>query len=153
MKDPSFSGKPSPAHILWRDGDVDSGRPTHKRFDEPTLRKWCSNYGVDVETPERVDHERSDEVRQQLQCVFSWQEDAGEHFEIDGSEWDIEAQKTPRTFVEIDTKGLMRVKSWDSEYVLDVYEIRYDGASLVLRAEEFDGPKRLEVTKLRSREN
>ncbi|MFB6183250.1 MAG: hypothetical protein ABEI96_01730 [Haloarculaceae archaeon] len=152
MKSASFGGKPSPNHFLWTDGTRDSGTAGHKRFDRKTLREWCRKAEVDFETTQRVDHERSDESRRQYQCVFSWQDHANERFDIGDDTWEISTQKTPRTFLEIDSEGLMRVKSWQSEYVIDVEELWYDGPSLLFKSPEFDGTRRLDVRKLKSRE-
>lgn len=148
MKDPSFRGKPSSTHLIWLDRNS-QGDGVQKRFHEEGLRKWCQKCGVDFERDKRVDHERDDEPHLQYRCVFSWQDHADEEFEMDGESWDLSTQKTPRTFVEIDDEGKMRVKSWDDEYVLDVHELWYDGPSLVFEAAEFDGRRRLKAKKLK----
>jgi len=147
MKAPTFRGKPTDEHVIWRRGS--GAGDADKRFDERRLREWCSAHGVEFETDKRVDHDRGDRPKQQYRCVFSWTEEAGDSFEIDGQQWDIAAQKTPRTFVEIDADGLMRVESWETEHVVDVEQLRCDGASLVFEAAGMDGTKRLRAAKLK----
>jgi hypothetical protein len=149
MKSRSFGGKPSPNHIIWEDGTRSSERG-QKRFDEGTLREWCRRAGVDYGTSKRVDHDRAPEARTQYRCIFSWEDGAGESFEIDGDEWDIETQRTPRTFLEIDSEGFVRIKGWESEHVLDVTDLRHEGSALVFAAAEIDGTYRLDARKLRS---
>jgi hypothetical protein len=146
MKAPTFGGKPSDTHVVWRDSGA-----SEKRFDEAELRKWCSHYDVDLETSKRVDHDRADETRQQHRIVFAWTDSESESFSMGEDDWQITAQKTPRTFLEIDSKGEVRVKGWNSEQVLDVTELWWDGSSLVFEAAEFDDTKRLDARKLSSR--
>lgn len=143
MEAPTFGGKPSDAHVIWRGsgGNV-------KRFDEGLLRRWCSKYGVDYESSKRVDHDRGSDPRQQHRIVFAWDDSASESFAVGDDEWEIQTQKTPRTFVEIDSEGEARIRGWNSERVLDVHELRVDGASLVLEAAELPGKKRLAVETL-----
>lgn len=148
MKSQSFSGKPSPNHIIWEDGTRSAERG-QKRFDEERLKQWCRKHDIDYETSRRVDHDRAPEARDQYRCIFAWKDGAGESFEMDGKEWDIEAQKTPRTFLEIDSKGLVRIKGWESEQVLDVVELRHDGTALVVSAADADGSYRLDARKLK----
>jgi len=149
MQPPTFRGKPSEAHLIWRRSGA--GAEAEKRFDEETLRAWCSRYGVEFETGKRVDHDRSDRPRAQYRCIFAWEESAGESFDMGDDEWEIAAQKTPRTFLEIDSAGEARLKGWSEEHVLDIEELWHDGAALVFRAAELDGTKRLRVEKLTSR--
>jgi hypothetical protein len=118
MQAPTFGGKPSDSHVIWRGlgGSV-------KRFDERLLRRWCSKYGVDYESSKRVDHDRGSDPRQQHRIVFAWDDSASESFAVGDDEWEIRTQKTPRTFIEIDSEGEARIRSWDSERVLDVHEL------------------------------
>ena len=145
MEAPTFGGKPSDAHVIWRG----SGGSV-KRFDEELLRRWSSKYALDFESDRRVDHDRGSEPRTQYQVVFVWEEGASESFSVGDDQWEIQTQETPRTFFEVDSEGLARVRGWDSEAVLDVHELRVDGSSLVLEAAELDGTKRLDARKLRS---
>jgi hypothetical protein len=144
MKAPTFGGKPSETHLIWRQSGTGE-----KRFDEDALRKWCDAHGVDFEQSKRVDHDRGDQPRQQHRLVFAWAEAASESFAVGDDEWEIETQKTPRTFVEIDSLGESRVKSWDSEHVLDIEELWYDGSALVFEAAETTGPMQLDAAKLK----
>ena len=146
MKPPTFRGKPSDDHVIWRrKGGAD------KRFDEDRLREWCARREVDFETARRVDHERSEQPRQQYRVVFAWSEAEGESFDLGGEKWEIETGRTPRTFLEIDSEGEARLKSWSSERILDIEELLVDGDALVFDATEFDGRKRLDAAKLTSR--
>ncbi|MFB6150585.1 MAG: hypothetical protein ABEJ40_02140 [Haloarculaceae archaeon] len=145
MRSPTFGGKPSDTHVIWRDSEGGD-----KRFDEEALCSWCSHYGVDFETSKRVDHDRAPEPRQQYRLVFAWADHASESFAVGDDEWDIETQETPRTFVEIDGGGLARVKGWDSEHVLDILELWYDGPRLVFDAAELPDTKSLHAGKLQS---
>jgi len=144
MEAPSFGGKPSDAHVIWRGtgGSV-------KRFDEELLGRWAEKYAADFESDRRVDHERGADPRVQLRVVFAWGEGASESFSVGDDEWDIRTQETPRTFFEIDSEGLARVNGWDTEAILDVHELRVDGPTLVIEAPEFSGPRRLDARKLR----
>ncbi|MFB6087420.1 MAG: hypothetical protein ABEJ85_02770 [Haloarculaceae archaeon] len=150
MQPPSFRGKPSETHVIWRRDGAEAG--VEKRFDEDELRGWCSAFDVSYETDRRVDHDRAGEPREQYRCVFSWSSAESESFDMGEDEWEIETQKTPRTFVEIDEHGVMRVKSWDTEHILDIEELWLEDTSMVFRAAEVDGTKRLDARKLKSRE-
>lgn len=144
MKAPTFGGKPSERHVIWRQSGTGE-----KRFDESTLRSWCSAHVVDYEQSRRVDHERALEPRHQHRLVFAWSDDAGEYFEFGDDEWEIETQRTPRTFVEIDSAGQARIRSWESEHLVDLTELWYDGATLVFEAVETSSARRLDADKLR----
>ncbi|WP_123534586.1 hypothetical protein [Halosimplex salinum] len=149
MEPPTFRGKPSDSHVIWRRSGA--GADASKRFDEKHLRRWCSARGVDFETDKRVDHDRSDQPREQYRCVFAWSDAESESFDMGDDEWEIATQETPETFVEIDDAGEVRFKSWDDEFVLDVEELWLDGDAFVFRAAEFDGAKRLDARKLKTR--
>jgi hypothetical protein len=149
MQPPSFRGKPSDAHVLWRRSGVGADAP--KRFDEAHLREWCSASGIDFETDKRVDHERSDQPRKQYQCVFAWSDAESESFDMGDDEWEIATQETPRTFLEIDEAGEARLKSWGDEYVFDIEELWLDGDAVAFRAAGIDGAKRVDARKLKDR--
>jgi hypothetical protein len=134
MKSPSIGKKPSDNHIIWKSGKGDQT----KRFHEALLTKWCRTIGVDFETYSRVDHDRGDEPRTQYQCVFSYQTDAGDSFDMGDEEWTIRTDKTPRTFVEIDEAGMMRIQGFSVERIVDVEELWYDGSTLVVKPEGED---------------
>lgn len=144
MKNGSFRGKPSKRHVIWvnetRDGN------TMKRLDHEHFEKWTHHYGFEFETEKRVDHDRGEEPRTQYQCVFSWERMDGESIELGEEEWSFGEQKTPRTFVEIDEKGLVRVRGWSFETILNVVEMQHDGPVLKIKAadgatERFDARK------------
>jgi hypothetical protein len=145
MEAPTFGGKPSDAHVIWRG----SGGSV-KRFDEELLRRWSSTHALDFESDRRVDHDRGSDPRTQYQVVFAWGDGASESFSVGDDEWEIRTQETPRTFFEVDSEGVARVRGWDSQALLDVHELRVDGSSLVVEAAELDGTKRLDARKLRS---
>ena len=130
MKEPSISPKPSKTHILWT-SDEKNGI---KRFDGDHLRKWCRHYGFDFETYSRVDHERAEESRTQYQCVFSTGSGSGDTFEVDGEEWTIQTGESPRTFVEIDEEGIVRIQGWSTERLIDVAELWHEDAELYIVA-------------------
>jgi hypothetical protein len=130
MKNPTLGNKPSPQHIVWTTG---RGSKT-KRFHEDYLRKWCRHFGFDFETYSRVDHDRAEESREQYQVVFSYASGGGDDFEFGGEEWAIDAGKRPRTFVEIDENGLMRLQGWSVERILDVEALSHCGPELIVEA-------------------
>jgi hypothetical protein len=145
MKAPTFRGKPSDVHVIWRQsGDGE------KRFAQDDLRRWSAANNVDYETSKRVDHERGSTPRLQHRLVFAWGQGSNESFEVGDEEWDIETGKTPKTFIEIDSKGQARIKSWEGEQVLEVAELWYDGSALVFRTPESEEARRLEAEKLQS---
>lgn len=131
MKTGGFRGKPSPAHIVWTSGGGrDSAGKT--RFDHQHFEKWASHCGFDFENDTRVDHDRADEPRMQYRCVFAWGQTKGETIEMGDEEWSLGAQKTPRTFIEIDEEAQARVKGWSFETVFDVVELRHKGPELLI---------------------
>jgi hypothetical protein len=148
MRAPTFSGKPSDAHIIWREETTGGEKGVHKRFDEAELRAWCEEFSVDYSTETRVDHTRAEEKREQYRCVFAWSDSEGESFDVGDDSWDIQTQKTPRTFVEIDSEGISRVKSWDREYILDFQEVWHEGSMLAFKAAELDSTQGLDAAKL-----
>lgn len=134
----SFRGKPSKSHIIWV-RETRDGAET-KRFDREQFRKWTKHCGFDFDKTTRVDHERSSEPREQYRCVFNWTTTAGESLELDGEEWELGGQKTPRTFVEIDTDGEARIKGWSFETVFNITEMKHKGPELLIKAA--DGTKK-----------
>jgi len=146
MEPPTFRGKPSDDHVIWR-----RKGGANKRFDEDALREWCASRGIDFETSKRVDHDRSSRPRVQYRVVFTWTSEEGESFDMGDEEWDISTGKTPRMFLEIDDAGEARLKSWSSERVLDIEELWLDGEALVFDADGLDGAKRLDTRTLRER--
>lgn len=145
MKSPSIGRKPSDHHIVWKSGKNDQT----KRFHESLLKKWCRKFSIDFENYTRVDHERSDEPRTQYQCVFSYQSGAGESFDMGDEEWTVQAEETPRTFVEIDESGAMRIQGWSVERIVDVEELWYDGSQLVVKPDGEDRKLTIDATDLR----
>ncbi|WP_276272325.1 hypothetical protein [Haloarcula litorea] len=125
-----FDSKPSDAHVVWRSGRGDGGK---KKFDFEYLELWAAHFGVDYEEWERVDHERGDEPRVQRVCVFRWGEAGGQEISLGGESWTMGAEERPRTFLEIDEAGLVRLKGWTAETTLDVDELVLDGTTLRLR--------------------
>jgi len=145
MKRRGFRSKPSPSHIIWtRGAGGDTGGT--KRFDDAHLEKWARHCGFDFEREQRVDHDRADEPREQCRVVFTWGATDGETISLDGEEWSMGTQQTPRTFVEIDSEGLARVKGWTFESVLDVREMRHKGPELLIVTADGD-KKRLNARK------
>ncbi|MDS0283072.1 hypothetical protein [Haloarcula onubensis] len=125
-----FGSKPSEAHVIWRSGRDDSGT---KRFDFEYLELWAAHFGADYEEWERVDHERADESRHQHVCVFARTERGGAEVSLGGESWSMGTVEKPRTFVEIDEAGLLRLRGWSTETTLDVDELVVDGATLKFR--------------------
>jgi len=144
MKSPSLGNKPSQQHIVWTSG----GEEDIKRFHEDYLKQWCQHFDFDFETYKRTDHERSGETRRQYQCVFSYQEGAGDSFEMNGEEWAIETDKTPRTFIEIDEEGVMRAQGWSVEKIIDVVELWHEGPELLVESRGKDNRMRLDAADL-----
>ncbi|WP_254271530.1 hypothetical protein [Haloarcula marina] len=139
-----FGSKPSNSHVIWRSGRDDDGK---KRFDFEYLELWAAQFGVDYETWSRVDHDRGDEPRQQHACVFRWAKRGGQELSIGGETWTMGASKKPRTFIEIDEAGMVRLRGWTSETTLDVDELLIDGTTLKLRTAAGQ-TKSLDVNKL-----
>lgn len=125
-----FGSKPSDAHVIWRSGRDNDGK---KRFDFEYLKLWAAHFGAEYEEWERVDHERADEPRVQHVCVFSRTKDGGTEVSLGGESWNMSAVEKPRTFVEIDEAGLLRLQGWSTEATLDVDELVVDGPTLKLR--------------------
>jgi hypothetical protein len=126
-----------------------SGRGTQtKRFHEDYLRKWCRHFGFDFDSYSRVDHDRADEARRQYQVVFSYASGGGDDFEFDDQEWSIKTGRTPRTFVEIDEEGLMRLRGWSIETILDVEELYHRGPELIVEAVGEENRQRFDAREL-----
>jgi len=146
MEPPTFRGKPSEDHVLWRRSGAGENVP--KRFDEDRLRAWVSSLGIDYESDKRVDHDRADEPREQHRVVFAWADAETESFGMGDDEWEIETQETPRTFLEIDERGEARLKTWTDEYVFEIQELKLDGSAFVFHAADLDSAKKLDAQKL-----
>lgn len=128
MKIGSFRGRPTKKHLLWvqetRDGT------TTKRFDDERFRKWVDHCGFDYDKSIRTDHERAEESRTQFRCVFRWGRMKSEEVELGDESWNLGNQRTPLAFIEIDEEGLTRVKAGDTEEIVDLVDLRYDGPTL-----------------------
>lgn len=142
-----FGSKPSEAHVIWRSGRDDGGK---KRFDFEYLELWAAHFGVDYEEWERVDHDRGEDPREQHVCVFHWAKSGGQEVSLGGETWTMGASERPRTFIEIDEAGMVRLKGWTSETTIDVDELVLDGTTLRLRTAD-GGQKSLDVEKLASK--
>ncbi|WP_436935390.1 hypothetical protein [Halovenus marina] len=140
MSDRQFRGKPSKSHIIWT-RSTRSGA-TRKRFDDEHFEKWATHCGFDFERTKHVDHDRGGEPRAQCRCVFSWGKLSDETIEVDGESWDFGDQTVPRTFIEIDEKGLARVKGWKFETIYDIRMMRHKGPELLIETAN-EGRKRL----------
>jgi len=132
----NFRGKPSDAHIIWSRETRDGAK--RKQFDTDLFEQWATHHGYDIEHETRVDHERGMEKRPQYQCVFAWTSTAGEQIELGDEEWELGDQKTPATFIEIDSKAVARVKRWDEESIVDIDAMRHEGERLLVRTAEGD---------------
>jgi len=141
----AFGKKPSNSHVIWtnRSGDGNG----KKKFDFEYLELWSAHFGVDFETRTRVDHERSDEPREQHVVVFEWEALDVETIELGGNEWQMGGQRTPRTFIEVDSRGEGRIKSWSSEVVVDFRELWLDGPAVRMKTSEH-GTKAIDARKL-----
>jgi hypothetical protein len=134
----NFRGKPSDAHIIWSRETRKGAK--RKRFDTDRFEQWASHCGFEVEREQRVDHDRGAEKRAQYQCVFSWTSTGGESIEFGDEEWELGDQKTPQTFVEIDSKAIARIKDWEEEYIVAIDTMVHKGDRLLIQTE--DGEKR-----------
>ncbi|GGM23420.1 hypothetical protein GCM10009006_00960 [Haloarcula argentinensis] len=142
-----FGSKPSEAHVIWRSGRNNDGK---KKFDFEYLELWAAHFGVDFEQWSRVDHDRADEPREQFACVFCWSKDGGQELSVGDEEWTMGSQRKPRTFVEIDEEGMVRLRGWSTETTLDVEELVLK--KTVLKLQTADGTvKKLDVRKLSKR--
>lgn len=141
----TFGQKPSNSHVVWtnRPGEGKG----NKRFDFEYLELWAAHFGIDYENRTRVDHERAEEPREQHAVVFAWERTTRETFEMGDASWELGASKTPRTFVEIDERGVARFKSWEHEAVLDLRELWIDGPVLRMKTVEH-GSKALDTRTL-----
>ena len=131
MTNGSFRGKPTKSHIIWSRQTRDGA--TKKQFDHGHFEKWATHCGFDFEQATRVDHDRGDEPRTQYRCVFKWGRIDGETIELGDEEWSLGSQRTPRTFIELDSEGLARVKGWEFETVMDITEMRHKGPELLIK--------------------
>lgn len=134
----SFRGKPSKSHIIWTRRTREGAEK--KRFDKKHFRKWVKHCGFEFDQTTRVDHDRGDEPRAQFRSIFKWTTTAGETFEVGDEEWELGNQKTPRTFIEIDEKGMARIKGWSFETVVDIQEMKHKGPELLIKTT--DGEKK-----------
>jgi hypothetical protein len=142
-----FGSKPSEAHVIWRSGRDNEGQ---KRFDFEYLELWAAHFGAEYEVWERVDHERAEEPRTQHVCVFARTKSGGEEVSLGGESWSMSAVEKPRTFIEIDEAGLLRLQGWSTVVTLDVEELVIDGTTLKLRTA--DGTKKsVDTQKLATR--
>ncbi|NLV12709.1 hypothetical protein [Haloarcula argentinensis] len=142
-----FGSKPSEAHVIWRSGRNNDGK---KKFDFEYLELWAAHFGVDFEQWTRVDHDRADEPREQFACVFRWAKSGGQELSVGDQEWTMGSQPKPRTFLEIDEEGMVRLRGWTSETTLDVEELVLK--KTVLKLQTADGTvKKLDVRKLSKR--
>lgn len=141
----TFGQKPSNSHVVWtnRSGEG-KGK---KRFDFGYLELWAANFGIEYETRTRVDHDRSDQPREQHLVVFEWTTAENETLEMGDATWELGGNETPRTFVEMDETGVARVKSWDREAIVDVRELWIDGPVLRMKTAEH-GNKALDTRQL-----
>jgi hypothetical protein len=142
-----FGSKPSDAHVVWRSGRNNDGK---KRFDFEYLELWAAHFGAEYEEWERVDHERGEESRQQHVCVFARTKGDETAVSLDGESWTMGATEKPRTFVEIDEAGMLRLQGWSTESIFDVSELVIDGATLKLRTADGE-TKALDTRKLANR--
>ena len=55
--------------------------------------------------------------------MFARADEESESFDMGDEEWEIATRETPRTFLETDDAGEIRIESWNEEYVLDVEEL------------------------------
>jgi len=125
-----FGSKPSDAHVIWRSGRDNDGQ---KRFDFEYLELWAAHFGADYQEWERVDHDRAEEKRRQHVCVFTRTKSGGTEVSLSGESWTMAATERPRTFVEIDEAGALRLQGWAVETTLDVAELVVDGLTFKLR--------------------
>jgi hypothetical protein len=137
----SFRGKPSKSHIIWVRKTRDGAKT--KRFDKKQFKKWTNHCGFDFDTTTRVDHKRAEDPRTQFRCIFKWTTTEGETIEVDGAQWELGSQKTPRTFIEVDEQGHARIKGWTQEAVYDIVEMKHDGPELLIKTAGGDN-KRLD---------
>jgi len=142
-----FGSKPSDAPVVWRSGRDNDGT---KRFDFEYLELWAAHFGAEYEEWERVDHARGDEPRRQHVCVFARTRGGQTEVSLGGESWDMGAVEKPRTFVEIDDAGLLRLQGWTTEATLDVDELVVDGATLKLRTADGE-TKSVDTRKLATR--
>jgi hypothetical protein len=144
---PGATVKPSDAHVIWCSGRDNDGR---KRFDFEYLELWAAHFGVEYEQWERVDHQRGDEPREQHVCVFARAQNGGEEVSLGGETWTMAASDKPRTFIEIDEAGMLRLRGWSTETTLDVEELVVDGTTLKLRTAAGE-TRSLDTSKLTTR--
>jgi len=142
-----FGSKPSDSHIIWRNGRDDGGI---KRFDFEYLELWAAHFGVEYAEWERVDHDRGDEPRAQHVCVFTRAKSGGKEVSLDGETWAMGGTEKPRTFLEIDDAGMLRLRGWTTKRIIDVDELVVDGPRIRLRTADGE-TKSLDARKLCSR--
>jgi hypothetical protein len=142
-----FNSKPTDAHVIWRSGRDSDGK---KKFDFEYLRLWAAHFGVEYKQWERVDHERADEPRTQHVCVFRRATTDENELSLDGESWSMGTVKKPRTFVEIDEAGVIRLRSWSHKNIYDAEEFFID--STVFKLKTANGEKKaIDTRKLANR--
>lgn len=141
----AFGKKPSDSHVIWTNRSKKGAGK--KKFDFEYLELWAAHFGVDYETRTRVDHERSDDPRAQHVVIFEWEELDVETMELGEKEWQMGQQRTPRTFIEIDSGGQGRIKSWSSEIVVDFRELWLEGPAVKMKTTAH-GKKAIDARKL-----
>jgi hypothetical protein len=139
-----FGSKPSESHVIWRSGRDNDGK---QKFDFEYLELWAAHFGVDFEQWTRVDHDRGDEPREQFACVFRWSKSGGQELSVGDKEWTMGSQRKPRTFIEIDEEGMVRLRGWNTETTLDVDELILKKTTLKLKTAD-GSVKKLDVRKL-----
>jgi len=146
----AFGKKPSNSHVVWtnRAGDG-KGK---KKFDFEYLELWAAYFGVDYETGARMDHDRAGEPREQHLVVFEREETEATTLELGDKEWTVGQQEKPRAFIEIDTRGEARIRSWSGEVVVDLRELYLDGAAVKMKTAEH-GKKAIDARKLLEKGN
>jgi hypothetical protein len=118
-------GKPSDGHVIWCGGDG-------KQFDFEYLALWAALFGYEFGQWERVDRERPDQPGQRQVCVFA------RGVETESSPGRAETGTAddgarPRTFLEIDEAGVVRLRGWNTDTTIAVTELSVDGRTLTLR--------------------
>ena len=133
--------RPSERHVVW---PTESSSGPDRAVDPRPLVAWSERFGFDVERTTRVDHDRADGPRPQIRVVFRRDRAESRTLSLGDREWTLGGHEVPAGFVEIDDRGAARVKTWETDRVLDLQSLRIDGATLCLEAESFPGEKRLD---------
>ncbi len=137
--------RPSERHVVW---PTESASGPDRAVDPRPLVAWAQRFGFDTERTKRVDHDRAERSRPQVRIVFRRERAETQTLSMGEREWTLGGTEVPAGFLEIDDRGAARVRTWETDRVVELESLRIDGPRLVLEAGAFEGEKRLDGREL-----